>query len=1176
VQLIHLAVIPIAWLLFKREPDGGHGIGKIFGLVLVSYISWIAPQTLHVPYTRSTIFTVVLLIALISAGIFIAHLKQFREHFKRTKFDLLIVEILFAVAFFVFVGFRMYNPEISYDVNLYAAEKFPDMVFYHAICNYDYLPPPDLWFSGEGNSINYYYYGYFIQANITKLAGIEPAIGYNLSLSLIFALSVLGAYSLIFNLASGIRAISPRTSGVLAALVLVVMGNLYGAVHMETGQPFGPLEIWEGSRVIEKETIENGITKEIDKTINEFPAFSFILGDLHAHLLALPMSLLVIHLLMSITRVRGTIFRRDELLTTRLLLAGAYILSLGSLICGNYWDLPTYYLLSIWAFLLAGWTAPKDRVLAIVSLESVAFVSYPLIRFVIFQPFFRHYNPPPAEIDILESLHRTAIGQFLTIHGFLLFLVISMMFLLWLRFSEWSVKMIVALIGILPALIAGIGFGSWMIGLMTFVLCFSLSLAIVVREMRYVIPLALTSMAAGVLVGCEFIYIKDFYGFPNTRMNTVFKFYYQAWIFLAVAGAWGWASFRTQIDHLRSSGKLLAIVIGSIALIGLASLVVGSILSQQPLLFAVLASVIILCLSLVHLMNYRRYAIPIAIVLMGSIIFINFSRLFGLRVASTAFQLSLYEKVYVVFALIGILGWSSWRLLHHQQSAGKYLGLLFESLAMLGLGASLIYTVQAVPIKADNFKPMLGRPTLNGFAYIKERYPGDYRACEWLQENAKPGEVIVEATGAPYSYYGRVAAMSGLPTLLGWGNHQSLWRDWTWKLPGERTNDIRTIYKSLDIKEVLTVFDKYAVVYVFCGTLEQKDFYEYDINGREKFNTIMDLVYDRNDVQIFRRKLGITAESAPIYQRNPKLIIPKEQGKLVVNEEGVQELLSKSSILSIGGNGTNHGMFISPHDIAVGADGALFITDTSNHRVQKFDANGQFMAAWGTAGEGDGQFNQPVGITVDTEGFVYVADTWNHRIQKFDSEGNFIAKWGGPSVFWAPKDLVVDEEGRIYVVDTGYHRLHIFTRDFHELKVWGEKGNDPGQFFEPVGITFGPKGELLVADTANKRISVYSRNGNHQADWFVIGWDEFYTEPFLVMDPAGYIIVSDSYHNRLQIYGVDGKLMAVWPGSDNPSVSFNRPIGLALDRERNLYVADGVSHRMYKFAPLDMASAQIQ
>ena len=86
--------------------------------------------------------------------------------------------------------------------------------------------------------------------------------------------------------------------------------------------------------------------------------------------------------------------------------------------------------------------------------------------------------------------------------------------------------------------------------------------------------------------------------------------------------------------------------------------------------------------------------------------------------------------------------------------------------------------------------------------------------------------------------------------------------------------------------------------------------------------------------------------------------------------------------------------FSNPSGVAVDSSGNVYVADTGNNRIQKFDSSGGFIAKWGSSGSGDGQFSYPSGVAVDSSGNVYVADTSNQRIQKFNSSGGFITKWG--------------------------------------------------------------------------------------------------------------------------------------------------------------------------------------
>ncbi len=1111
VEIIHFLTLPITWLIFRRERDEGYGIGKILGPVILSFLVWILPILGILPFTRWTIGLILALLGCLSFLIYRKNSEDIKGLFSEKRNLIYLIEGLFIVSFLLFAFIRSYNPEISYDVNLYAAEKFPDMAFFHAILRTDSLPPPDVWFSGPENYINYYYYGYFVQAVPLKLAAIMPWKAYNLALCMIFASAITAAFSLLYNLTG------KRLIGVAAALFLNVMGNLYGFLYLLSGKKFGPLELWKGSRVITKHqitvdgethiykyfveffkklfggeglikdrpasdiltlTIPPGTpgSKEVDATINETPIFSYILGDLHAHLLAVPLSLLVLHFLfMFFKNVREPVWEWVKKEKTNGLALLFFTISLGSLICGNYWDLPTYFLLAGVMFIVVGilspervktavswvlfhydpvhatWKAP-DRVKTAVSWVLSLGIIFVLIRFVLFLPFFMHYSPPAAKLKFLEPHHRSMVGQFLTIHFFLIFLAAFFMAVIWIYRSSLvkKGKLIGLIVSVLAMLSTCVIFQNFTISLLSFLLLAAAYLLFFHKGERHEkLNMSLILVAFSVLLGCEFVYIKDFYGVSAARMNTVFKFYYVAWIFLSLSGA---ASF------------------------------------------------------------------------------------------------------YYVFSAFA-------------ERDKKVWANIFRFGTVFLFAASMIYPIQAIGVKTDYFEKKMGRPTLNGFAYIRERFPQDYKAIQWMMENLEDEPVVLEATGAPYSYHGRVSTMTGFPTVIGWGNHEALWRDWSWKKSGDRTNDVRTMYKSLDTKEVYDLLRKYDVRYVFIGSLENKEFYSYDQNGREKFKNLGELVYDRNEVNIFEINQEMEKNQVAPYRRDPSLIIPKEKGRVVVNEKGMTTLEDKKALKIWGRSGSGAGEFKDPKDIAVSPDGHVYVADSQNHRIQKFDLNGQFITEWGKRGEGPGEFHTPVGLGIAGNGDVYVADTWNHRIQIFDSEGKFKTEWRSPHNMWAPKDVAVSEKGVMYIVDTGLQRVHKVESDLKNSRFWGEKGDEPGKLFEPVGIELGNDGKVYVADTANQRISVFNEDGKHQADWYVLGWEEFYSEPFLAMSPDGLLVATDSRNNRLQIYNLEGNLLAVWESAGAASGQFNWPIGIDFDAEGNLYVTDSLNARIQKFSP---------
>ncbi len=246
----------------------------------------------------------------------------------------------------------------------------------------------------------------------------------------------------------------------------------------------------------------------------------------------------------------------------------------------------------------------------------------------------------------------------------------------------------------------------------------------------------------------------------------------------------------------------------------------------------------------------------------------------------------------------------------------------------------------------------------------------------------------------------------------------------------------------------------------------------------------------------------------PWYFLSPEGIAMDERGYIYVLDTGNHRVLkfneSGQFITRWGHYGSGDGEFVSPGDIAVGPEGNVHVADTGNHRVQKFKPNGEFIIAYGSKGFfTDGVFRNPDGIDVDYRGNVYVADTDNSCIQKFTSKGEFLNRWGdidarftGEGKFHYLWDVAVDKDGNIYTVDSlieasfegSGHRVQKFDSDFNFIKQWGSYGSGNRQFKVPIGITVDENGDIYVADTYNSRIQKFSPDGDLLASWSTDGY----------------------------------------------------------------------------------------
>ena len=296
--------------------------------------------------------------------------------------------------------------------------------------------------------------------------------------------------------------------------------------------------------------------------------------------------------------------------------------------------------------------------------------------------------------------------------------------------------------------------------------------------------------------------------------------------------------------------------------------------------------------------------------------------------------------------------------------------------------------------------------------------------------------------------------------------------------------------------------------------------------------------------------------------------------------------------------GTGNGQFNQPRGIAIAPDGSYYVVDTTNMRVQKFDKDGKFVKAFGSEGNGDGQFNGliingsripgtgPGGITVDPAGNVYVADTWNHQIQKFDKDGTFLTRWGSfidlnpppptPPIpaatplpadantrFYGPRDVAIGSDGSVYVTDTGNKRVLVFDPNGKPLRQIAQgagplmgASNGPDQLFEPMGIVLDSQDNVYIADTFNQRINVFDKTGKALRRWTIDGWsrDAPFLEPMLGIDSSNNIYATDPAKQTVLKFSSDGKPL----GSKNAvgQVTLVRPTGIAVSKDGTVVVVD--------------------
>lgn len=270
--------------------------------------------------------------------------------------------------------------------------------------------------------------------------------------------------------------------------------------------------------------------------------------------------------------------------------------------------------------------------------------------------------------------------------------------------------------------------------------------------------------------------------------------------------------------------------------------------------------------------------------------------------------------------------------------------------------------------------------------------------------------------------------------------------------------------------------------------------------------------------------------------------------------------------------GAGNGQFSAPTGIAVDSAGDVYVADTANHRIQKFDDQGNFLIRWGASGSGVGQFNAPKGVAVDSANNVYVVDSGNNRIQKFTSSGSFITAWGalgsGPGQFNQPFGVAVDSLDNVCVTDTGNDRVQKFDRNGAFIASWGSTGDGAGQFRSPRAVTIpNPYADRVYVADASNRIQVFESTSDYVTQF---GGEGQAVALFNGVDGLGgwdgRVVVADTGNHRTQEFYFDGGFIVTWGIFGRDEGRFNRPAGIA-GTDGVVYVVDAGNHRVQAFGP---------
>ncbi len=282
---------------------------------------------------------------------------------------------------------------------------------------------------------------------------------------------------------------------------------------------------------------------------------------------------------------------------------------------------------------------------------------------------------------------------------------------------------------------------------------------------------------------------------------------------------------------------------------------------------------------------------------------------------------------------------------------------------------------------------------------------------------------------------------------------------------------------------------------------------------------------------------------------------------------------------SFGSLGSENGQLKAPGDVAVDGQGNLWVLDTNNNRIEKFNSKGQYLAKFGSTGSGNGQFKRPAAIAIAPNDDLLVADAGNTRIERFNPAGEYVSQFGskgsangqfgGTILGTGPEGLAIDGAGSIWVADTVNGRIEKFNSKGEFLKAVGSKGTGSGQLTQPMGIAFDAGGNLWTAEYGNNRLTVFNGAGEYlgQVGSAGSGDGQFNHPDAIEIDSHGNVWVSDQDNSRVERFDVAGQYQGQFgaKGSGAGQFSFVYAAGIASDDSGAIWVTDPNNNRVQKW-----------
>ncbi len=875
---------PIAWRFLNRLPDRGYGLSRALGLLITGYLLWIGCNFgLMTNGLGGALGSIILLVG-ISLLIARSYWRQIGEWISQQRKIVLSMEAVFALAFIFWSFVRANNPEILF------TEKPMELAFLNAILGSDHFPPKDPWLSGY--AISYYYFGYILLALMTRITGVASSLAFNLGNALCFALSILGAYSIVYNLVNHSSKKPKIFAPLLGPLYGFLIGNLEGFFDLLHAKylfwrcsPTGNLTstFWSWLNLKDLSDPPAGAAEFLCG--NDFGGLAYRLQQYLLQLDAAQTGNIFTGLYQGMVGIFAEIvialarFFRGFGVLSRSIASGEFGLEMMGQELQSW--IPNRHL----------WWWRASRVVNDVNLagdkleviDEFPFFSYLLadnhphllaIPFVLlaitltFQIFLCNYRGSYPLLELRDgrqwaplALPAEAFWPAAWLFGSLAFL------------NTWDFPIYLSL---LFAVVLAHQIGSNTIELVKRFLLTAVGL--VLGGVMFFLPWypGFRSQAGGILPNILF----------PTRLPHFLVMFAPLFIPLTIWIIKKFSEARIKLQSLTlriAFGVPIALFLlstllglGAYILLGrdpsmLRSVTSGLGAGDQPvdaamklvlnqalirrlttswtalLLGFVFAICVVLFLKFIQdqrkavQVEKETWIFVILLIAIGSLLvlgpeFLYLKDTFGTRM-NTVFKF--YFATWILWSLAAAYGTID---LWNQQSRRK---ALFRSLIALLLFFSALYVPFSIWTKTSGFQPSGGQ-TLDGMAHMAHSNPAEYQAIQWINANLEEG-IIAEAIGGSYSSYARISTHTGLPTVLGWPGHELQWRG-GYAEQGSRMDDIALLYKTRVWEEARDIVNNYDIDYVFIGSLERNTYKPLD---DRKFHAFMDVLYESDEVIIF-------------------------------------------------------------------------------------------------------------------------------------------------------------------------------------------------------------------------------------------------------------------------------------------------------------------------------------